>query len=266
MRKMSIFSGVILLALLLATPALAQVNGSTDLTKPTISSVTVSNITSTRAEVTWSTNEPATSYVDFGTSDLYGTTAGEGSYLTAHIVTVSGLTANTIYHFRIRSKDAAGNEATSTDTTFTSAASTATNTNTTVNSNGNVNAKVNTNTAVNANANKNTNTAVNKNTNTKVNTNANKNVNKATNANTNTANANTANLNTAPDDVNVNENLNTSLDVNSSADITNAVDTSTGTTSDGRTGVLLIVLGLLLLVGVLVTLWVKSRRERGPRP
>ncbi len=264
MRKMSIFGSVILLALLLGTPVLAQVNGSTDLTKPTISSVTVSNITSTRAEVTWSTNEPATSYVDFGTSDLYGTTAGEGSYLTAHVVTVSGLTANTIYHFRIRSKDAAGNEATSTDTTFTSAATTVANTNTAANSNGNVNAKVNTNAAVNANANKNTNTAVNKNTNTKVNANANKNVNKA--ANTNTGNANTANLNIAPDDVNGNENLNTSLDVNSSADTTNAVDTSTGTTSDGRTGVLLIVVGLLLLVGVLVTLWVKSRRERGPRP
>ncbi|MFA6042368.1 MAG: fibronectin type III domain-containing protein [Patescibacteria group bacterium] len=256
-------------ALLLGTPALAQVNGSTDLTKPTISSVTVSNITSTRAEVTWSTNEPATSYVDFGTSDLYGTTAGEGSYLTAHVVTVSGLTANTIYHFRIRSKDAAGNEATSTDTTFTSAATAVTNTNTAVNSNGNVNTKVNTNTAVNANANKNTNTAVNKNTNTKVNTNANKNVNTNANANKNVnkaadeTNVNSANLNTNT----VNENANDALDLNASADTTNTTNTAdTGTTSDGRTGVLLIVLGLLLLVGVLVTLWVKSRRERGPRP
>jgi hypothetical protein len=43
--------------------------------------------------------------------------------VTNHSVTLSGLTANTTYHYRVRSKDAAGNQAASGDLTFTTAAS-----------------------------------------------------------------------------------------------------------------------------------------------
>src|SRR5439155_9261119 len=42
--------------------------------------------------------------------------------LTAHSVTLSGLTPSTTYHYRVLSTDAAGNPATSGDFTFTTAA------------------------------------------------------------------------------------------------------------------------------------------------
>jgi hypothetical protein len=46
--------------------------------------------------------------------------------VTSHAVTLSGLAAGTVHHFRVQSKDAAGNAALSTDYTFTTATGTAT--------------------------------------------------------------------------------------------------------------------------------------------
>lgn len=247
----------------LATPVFAQTNTPTDITKPTISGVTVSGVASTVATVTWTTNEPATSYVDFGPSDIYGNTLGEGQYLTTHSVSVLGLTPSTLYHFRVRSKDAAGNEATSTDTTLTTAA--ATNTNTAANTNSsnlNTNAVANTN-MVKANtntANKNTNTAkninTNKNTNRNTNTNANKNVN--TNLNTNSS---------ATEDIfnrNTNATIEESTNLNTSVVNSNSASAAVST-SDGRTGILLIALGVLVLIGVVGFAWYKLRHQATPR-
>ena len=42
--------------------------------------------------------------------------------VTSHSQALSGLTANTLYHYRVKSKDAAGNLATSADFTFTTRA------------------------------------------------------------------------------------------------------------------------------------------------
>ncbi len=242
----------------LATPALAQTNTPTDVTKPTISGVTVSGISSSAATVTWTTNEPATSYVDFGPSDVYGNTLGDGQYLTTHSVSVLGLTSSSLYHFRVRSKDAAGNEATSTDTTLTTAS--ATNTNTTANSNANTNTALNTNT-VKANTN-----AANKNTNTTKNTNTNKNANRNTNTNKNT----NANLNGNTNESEDIFNRNTNVTVDDSTNLnTSVVNTNTASTaasaSDGRAGIFLIVLGLLVLVGVIGFAWYKLRHQSGPR-
>ena len=265
MRKENLMKkliAVLALSVLVALPAQAQTNTPTDLTKPTISGVTVSGISSSSATVTWTTNEPATSYVDFGPSDVYGNTLGDGQYLTTHTVNVLGLTPSTLYHFRVRSKDAAGNESTSTDTTLTTTG--ATNANTAVNANTNKN----TNTAVNTNSNTNTvkantntankNTNLNKNVNTNKNTNANKNTN-TTNANSN-VNSGTdlfnQNTNTTTEDVtNLNENIN---------DNTNTVTTDESN-GDGRTGILLIVLGLVVLVGVVGFAWFKLRQPQGPQ-
>jgi len=85
-----------------------------------ISSVASKNISSTGATITWSTNEPADSQVEYGLSTSYGTMTPLDTNLTQnHSVTLSGLSANTIYHYRVRSKDAAGNLAVSGDYTFT---------------------------------------------------------------------------------------------------------------------------------------------------
>ncbi|MFH1061266.1 MAG: fibronectin type III domain-containing protein, partial [Candidatus Omnitrophota bacterium] len=93
-----------------------------DTTAPVISSVASTNVTSTGSTITWTTNESATSQVEYGPTVSYGTsTAIDASLVTSHSVAVSGLTSNTTYHFRVKSKDAANNEAISADSTFATA-------------------------------------------------------------------------------------------------------------------------------------------------
>jgi|GEM_PF-980498 len=96
-----------------------------DSTPPTISDVTTSGVTAGNATITWTTNKASTSQVDHGTTAAYGSSTSPGSSLvTSHAVTLSELTAGKVYHFQVRSKDAAGNVALSTDSTFTTPAPT----------------------------------------------------------------------------------------------------------------------------------------------
>jgi glucose/arabinose dehydrogenase/PKD repeat protein len=82
-----------------------------DTTAPTISAVASGGVTGNGATITWTTNEAATSEVEYGTTTAYGTlTPLDPSLLTAHSVGLGGLLANTTYNYRARSKDAAGNE------------------------------------------------------------------------------------------------------------------------------------------------------------
>src|SRR5262249_19495797 len=92
----------------------------TDTTPPTISSVTTSNISSTGATLTWTTNEPADSQAEYGLTTSYGSQTTLGTALViSHSVTISGLSANTTYNYRVKSRDAAGNLATSQTLTLT---------------------------------------------------------------------------------------------------------------------------------------------------
>ena len=91
-----------------------------DVTPPVLSAISASAITAVGATIGWTTNEASDSQVDYGPTTAYGTTSPlNGSLLTAHTVAVGALTANTTYHYRVRSKDAAGNVAVSGDFTFT---------------------------------------------------------------------------------------------------------------------------------------------------
>lgn len=93
---------------------------SSDTTPPTISAVAAANLTLNAATITWTTNEAADTQVEYGFDANYGNaTALNSQLLTAHSVIVSGLNANTTYHYRVKSRDAAGNLATSGDFTFT---------------------------------------------------------------------------------------------------------------------------------------------------
>jgi hypothetical protein len=74
----------------------------------------------TSATITWTTNEVATSLVDYGPTGSYGSSASTAGYATAHSVLLSGLTPETPYHYRVNSTDSCGNGPTSSsDTTFT---------------------------------------------------------------------------------------------------------------------------------------------------
>src|SRR5207247_8053370 len=67
-------------------------------------------------------DELADSQVEYGLSTGYGSASVlDASRVTAHTVTLNGLTAGTLYHYRVKSKDAAGNLAVSPDAVFTTA-------------------------------------------------------------------------------------------------------------------------------------------------
>lgn len=85
-----------------------------DTTPPVISGVAVSDAGESSATISWATDELATSQVEYGTTDAYGSTTPLGEeLLTSHRVTLAGLEPDTTYHFIVKSQDAAGNEATS---------------------------------------------------------------------------------------------------------------------------------------------------------
>ncbi|MGB6685790.1 MAG: fibronectin type III domain-containing protein [Candidatus Acidiferrum sp.] len=90
---------------------------------PTISAVGSSNVTTTGGTITWTTNTITTSQVNYGTTAAYGQKSALNSALvTSHSVTLSGLTASTLYHFQAVSVDGSGNQVLSADFTFTTAA------------------------------------------------------------------------------------------------------------------------------------------------
>jgi hypothetical protein len=94
-----------------------------DTTAPVISAVGASSITSTGATISWSTDEASDTQVEYGTTTGYGsTTTLDASMTVSHSQALGGLAAGTLFHYRVKSKDAAGNLATSPDFTFTTAA------------------------------------------------------------------------------------------------------------------------------------------------
>ena len=93
-----------------------------DTTTPVISNIqkVVSDSTVT---ISWDTDEPATSNIAYGLDDTYNATPEtDGTFVTQHSVTITGLTDLTDYHFQISSADASGNSDSSTDQTFTTEA------------------------------------------------------------------------------------------------------------------------------------------------
>ncbi|MBI2564042.1 MAG: hypothetical protein HYW08_16975, partial [candidate division NC10 bacterium] len=106
-----------------ATSGGVTVSVSNDITAPVISGVAVSNLSSSGATVTWATDEGSDSQVEYGPTIAYGSlTPLDTTKVTAHAQVLSGLAAGTLYHYRVKSRDAAGNLATSGDFTFTTLA------------------------------------------------------------------------------------------------------------------------------------------------
>jgi RHS repeat-associated protein len=108
-----------------SSPANTMVNNirlevETDTTAPVISNVAAGSITTTSATITWTTNENSDSQVEYGPTTAYGkSTTLNPARVTAHSQGLSGLTPGTLYHYQVKSKDAAGNLATSADFSFT---------------------------------------------------------------------------------------------------------------------------------------------------
>lgn len=93
---------------------------NTDVTAPVISNVATSSVSTTGITIGWSLNEPGTGQIDYGTSTSYGqSTTLDSTLATTFSQTISGLTANTNYFYRIRSADASGNVGTLAGQMFT---------------------------------------------------------------------------------------------------------------------------------------------------
>jgi len=90
-----------------------------DTTAPVITQVTVSEETTSGATITWTTSEAATSQIEYGLTEEYGSsTTLDTNLVTSHSADLTGLKAGKTYHYRVISKDAANNQAVSADDTF----------------------------------------------------------------------------------------------------------------------------------------------------
>lgn len=92
-----------------------------DDTAPGISGISVSP-ESTEATVLWTTDELASSLVEYGPSTTYTASTTESDIsprVLSHSVTIPSLEACVTYHYRVRSTDASGNEVVGNDNRFT---------------------------------------------------------------------------------------------------------------------------------------------------
>lgn len=91
-----------------------------DNTPPEIMNVAVSAIFTSSSTITWGTDELSDTQVEYGTTIAYGKiTILDNTPTFTHSQTLTELQTNTLYHFRVKSKDARGNQAVSDDYTFT---------------------------------------------------------------------------------------------------------------------------------------------------
>src|SRR5262249_51023636 len=91
-----------------------------------ISGVAAVSISSAGATITWTTNTGSDTQVAYGTTSGYGLMSPlNASFVTSHSVNLTGLTAATLYHYQVMSRDAQGNLSVSADFTFTTTAAVA---------------------------------------------------------------------------------------------------------------------------------------------
>jgi Domain of unknown function (DUF4082)/PASTA domain len=100
--------------------ATATVTVTADTTPPVLSGVGSSGLTMSGATIGFTTNEQTYHQVEYGTTASYGTmTTPDAMLMTIHSQPLTGLAASTLYHYRGRASDAAGNGGMSGDFTFT---------------------------------------------------------------------------------------------------------------------------------------------------
>jgi len=96
----------------------ANFSQTEDTTPPSITNISASNISKTSADIIWTTDEPSDSRVEFWASPGQLTPLDE-TLVTEHLVHLTGLTPATTYHYRVMSKDWAGNLTTTGESSFT---------------------------------------------------------------------------------------------------------------------------------------------------
>jgi hypothetical protein len=93
---------------------------------PVLTGVSAASYNPGTAVVHWTTNKRADSRVEYGTTTAYGlASAFSASPVVEHDAALPGLAPETAYHFRVISRDQAGNLSATEDAVFTSGAGTA---------------------------------------------------------------------------------------------------------------------------------------------
>jgi hypothetical protein len=94
-----------------------------DVTPPALNSIDANAIDSFTTRAEWTTDEDATSLVEYSTSAAFPGGAqlnvADRTLTTSHGLTLSGLTASTTYYYRVTSVDGSGNASTSDPNRFT---------------------------------------------------------------------------------------------------------------------------------------------------
>ncbi len=80
-----------------------------DNTPPVIENVATSDVLSYSATITWDTDEPCDSAINYGTTTALGSTKKELGIVTAHSITLTGLSGDTKYYFEVQSADVCSN-------------------------------------------------------------------------------------------------------------------------------------------------------------
>ncbi|RLG22272.1 hypothetical protein DRN85_10915, partial [Methanosarcinales archaeon] len=93
-----------------------------DITKPIITNIQNSSITSSGVTITWTTDELANSTVYYGKTTATTSASGSASLNTSHSIALSSLSSSTLYYYNVSSCDAAGNCNTSSQYNFTTSA------------------------------------------------------------------------------------------------------------------------------------------------
>ena len=73
----------------------------------------------TTATISWTTDKPSDSYVEYGTTTNYGQIQGTDDLVVNHVVHLVGLNPTTTYQFRVKCRDASGNRVVSSNASFT---------------------------------------------------------------------------------------------------------------------------------------------------
>src|SRR5207245_813365 len=103
-----------------ASSSASSIIVNVDATGPVISAVTVSSISPVGAVIAWTTDELSDSQIEYGFTDAYGfETSLTVTLAMAHVQTLTDLEPGSAYHFRVKSKDTAGNVTISEDHVLT---------------------------------------------------------------------------------------------------------------------------------------------------
>lgn len=101
--------------------------GGGDVTAPTVSATAETNLTTTSATITFTTNEAGTAFVVYGTATGdYTFTSSTSACSSSCVIALTGLSPGTTYYYRAKVTDAANNTGQSAEDTAATAASTAT--------------------------------------------------------------------------------------------------------------------------------------------